>query len=89
MNIISGKLKISQQSGCAQQRERKGDVLKESQGIRARKSLPGIIVATPVTGTLISSQPLCCEILSLPEMIFIMCTSQELAHKSRILVELY
>ena len=57
MNIISGKLKISQQSGCAQQRERKGDVLKERQGIRARKSLPGIIVATPVPGTLISSQP--------------------------------
>lgn len=57
MNIISGKRKISQQSGCAQQRERKGDVLKESQGIRARKSLPGIIVATPVTGTLIGSQP--------------------------------
>lgn len=56
MNIISGKLKISQQSGCAQQSERKGDVLKESQGIGARKSLPGIHVATPVTGTLISSQ---------------------------------
>ena len=75
MNIISGKLKISQQSGCAQQSEKTGEVLKERPGNQSKKkacqareseqkkSLPGINVATPATGTLISSQspPACCD----------------------------